>query len=1235
MPKYSELFTLHPIETVIEINKADSKTEAKRLVSTFVITESLGQQITDVALPQLDFSRAVEGKGIFVVGNFGTGKSHVMSFLSILAEHEDYLQYVRDEEWQQKLQPFAGKYKVRRLQIVASLMSLYEMVAEQLTKVAQDSGFSFTFKDQRQVANIKDEFSRFMEEFDTKCPGMGVMLVVDELLQYLDSRPNDQDLAIDLSVLQGLGEFCNGSRFVFMAGLQQSLFNNPRFNHMASVISRIRQRYYDFVIDNKGVAQLVEQYLFEKTDAQRQQIRELLLPLCDLYEVVPEKLDQFVALFPAHPDFIDEFQRVFVVERREILTTLTKVARGWLDREATSDTLDLITADDYYPYIEQDQGLRANQDIGKVTQKVLTITARIRSDFKDGEDKESAVRLVHALAVNRLTTPSITDPVGLTPRDLKNNLIWHTPIPMKDPEFLTAAAKRLLDRTREAVNGQFLAVSEATGQWYIDPTRIRDYEQEVEVYANRSISDDVVQRYLNELFTRALELDNEYPVIAARLWEYNTLMWSAKNVARPGWLFFGFPNQRSTAQPPKDFYLFIVPSRRITNVSEEWSDAPDESYWFVEEFGEDFLQALKKYASARELAALYGGDDRANFQSLAENRYLRQSLTPFVDNAGDWISIRWNGQTKRFADWVHDLAPVKESALFRSKLEAISEVMFASHFESKFPTYPAFEVKINENTRAQSAGFALEIICKHGLQTDTGKKVLKALQLYDNGAATPDSCPWLDIIRRELRELGSGQVLNNSDLFERRENRVFMKGESIEAEWLHVVIAAGVESGDLVAFGPNNTKYDATDLAGFYRNVTSWEKVVRVSTSVDVPLPEWRKLFKLMCVNEGLLATPQTYQTGLQDFQTELSKRVIHLVETKQMLTGSLPFAPEDPANNKLSDTSAFDTAQASLEKLTPLNTKAKMPNLSMTEGDIDQLGAELKRCQVQERVVVLLEEEQKKLSALQRYEDILSGQSAFVTALDGFKQQVRGVYADPAGADLETLKTKLDDTTRTALKTYQDLKKLHTLDKDGDNRKKVILQGTSLKSLNKLAGVRVLNRGSLEQIWTSLENLPVDQTCTDEELLKSPTSLCPYTKFDPRNVPPDMSPAMDVLTECESDISELVQAWTTQLLAELNDPAIKSTFSSALKPADKKVVDKFIQDKALPEPVDDAFVRTLNEALSGLKTREVKSSDVARAIFGDGVPLKESELRERFEKWLKEALGSEAPEAVRFVLND
>lgn len=1231
MPKYSQLFTLHPIETVIKIWEADKASEAKRLVSTFVITEALGQQIQDVALPQLNFDSAAEGKGIFVVGNYGTGKSHVMSFLSILAENADHLQYVQGDEWRKKLASFAGKYRVRRQEIAGSQLSLYGIVAQELEVLAKDCGFEFSFRPQTELSNVADEFRRFMEAFEEACPGKGVLLILDELLEYLDTR-KDQDLLIDFSVLRSLGQFCDGCRFVFMAGLQQSLFNNPKYNHMASSITRIRQRFYDFVIDNRGVSQLIEQYLFEKTEAQRQQIRELLLPLSDLYEVIPDRLEQFISLFPAHPDFIDEFQRVFVVERREILTVLTQVARGWLDRDVTSDSLDLITSDDYYPYIEQDQGLRANQDIVKVTQNVFTITARIQSDFKEGEDKESAIRLIYALGVNRLTTPSITDAVGLTPRDLKNNLIWRTPVPMKDPEFLTAAAKRLLDRTREAVNGQFLAVSEASGQWYIDPTRVVDYEQQVETYAKSSISKDVVQRYLNEMFTRALELDNEQPVIATRLWEYNTLIWSAKNVARPGWLFFGFPNQRSTAQPPKDFYLFIVPSRRITNLSEEWIDAADESYWFIEDFSDKFYEMLTKYASARELAAQSRGDDKKAFESIAEKRCLDPVLRDFVDNAGDWMSIRWNGQTKRFSEWVHQLAPGKETAVFKTKLEAISEVMFASHFDSKFPNYPAFEVRVTEATRPQNAQYAIEIICKTGLQTDAGKKVLKALQLYEDGTPTPDKSPWLDVVRRELRALGPGQVLNNSDLFEKREDRAFMKGESIEAEWLHVVIAAGVESGDLVVFGANNTKYGAADLTEFSRSIKSYENIIRTAQPAGVPLKEWRKLFKLLGVNEGLLATPQTYQEGLTDFQTELAKRVVHLVETRQKVTGALPFAPEDVSANKLADTAAFDTAQQTLEKLQPLNTRAKMTNLSMSDADIDSLAATLKQCELKEKVIQFFEAEQMKLAAVQRYEDILASQPVFTTPLADLKTGITAVYADPAAADMVSLKSKLDGAVKVALKTYQDLKKRHTLDKDGDKRKKVILEGANLKALNKLAMVSVIKDGKLEDVRVRLGSLPVDQQCTDDELLKSPTSLCPYTKFDPRSLEPNAPAAIDVLTACETDINDLLSAWTKQLLSELKDPAINLT---ALKPADRKVVDKLLHDKSLPTPVDDAFVGVINEALRGLKTRPIKATDLAKAVMGEGVPLKESELRERFDKWLKQALGSDAPETVRFVLED
>jgi DNA replication protein DnaC len=42
-------------------------------------------------IPQLSFDESVDHKGVLVVGNYGTGKSHLMSVLSLVAEDAAYL----------------------------------------------------------------------------------------------------------------------------------------------------------------------------------------------------------------------------------------------------------------------------------------------------------------------------------------------------------------------------------------------------------------------------------------------------------------------------------------------------------------------------------------------------------------------------------------------------------------------------------------------------------------------------------------------------------------------------------------------------------------------------------------------------------------------------------------------------------------------------------------------------------------------------------------------------------------------------------------------------------------------------------------------------------------------------------------------------------------------------------------------------------------------------------------
>jgi Family of unknown function (DUF6079) len=1245
--KYADLFTLNPIETIIELNDADKKEKARKLVSRFVMTPALREAIEDVALPQLDFGSGVEGKGIFVVGNYGTGKSHVMSVLSLIAQDASYLEQLRDPEQREKLRPIAGRYRVRRTELGASTMPLYDAVTQELQALAKQVGFDFHFKGQHEVVNIKTELQRYMSAFDACCPGQGVFYIIDELLEFLRSRGDDL-LMLDLPVLRILGEFCDGSRFVFMAGIQQMLFQDRRFNHLADEVKRVGQRFYDLSIDDRSVAQLIEQYLFQKNEAQRQQIRELLKEQFGLYEILAPEVEQFVALFPAHPRFISEFQRVFVVERREILTVLSREAKTLLNQEVDADQLGLITADRYWLHVESDQRLRSNREVSKVVQNVATIAAHVRQEFAPNEDQEGALRLVRALAVNRLTTPTINDPVGLTPHDLKNNLLWRTPVAMADAEFLTAAAKRLLERARAAANGQFLAVSETSGQYYIDPTRDRDYPQQVKTYA-ATISKQVVQRYLNELFTRALELPNTDAALENRLWKY-PLLWGEKNVDRPGWLFFGFPNQRSTAQPPRDFYLFVIPSRRITGLEETWPDAEDEAYWFLEDFspancdrqpssvdGENtFLDFVYEYAAACELAIPSRGDEKTAFVNIATK--LRQKALPqFTEKAGEWIAIRFNGQRKRFAEWVAELAPAQQNALFKTKLDAISQAMFAAHFQRKYPDYPTFSSRVSEGNRAQEAQAALEMICKVGQTTKMGQAVLEALELYEAGTATPDRSPWLGKIRERLKALGSGQVLNNTDLFEKREGRVWMKDEGLEAEWLHVVLAAGIEAGDLVVMGSQNARFDATGLREFYREVKSWEQVVRIARPSEVPVDRWRKLFHLVGANEGLLANPNTYTNAITLFQGKVGDAVQRLVADRQKLQSGLPFqAPEaEVPLGKTAET--LGVVKESLEALQSLNSRAKMQNLAMQAPEIDQLAILFQEGRRVEKLLEFTAQHQRELGALQRYEDILERDQGFQERLTAFKATLNAAYADLVQFDdagnLEAMERALKETIAAALATYQTLYRQHSLDREGDKRKKQLMEGSELKQLNKLTFIGAINQSALESVREALGKLPVYKSCTDEDLLNSPTSLAP-SKWDPRTLEADAVPAFAILERCEQEIARLHREWTEQLLNELEDPAIHSTLS-ALKPEEKLVTETFLAAHALPQTVDDKFVSAVNTALSGLRRRPIRAEHLARAVLGDGVPLKVTEVEERFKEWVKGQMNGDQPETVRFVLEE
>ena len=97
--KYSDLISFNPIEDVIQLVTADDSNKAREYVKTYIMSDAMVQSLKSPVLEQLQMDEVVDNKGVLVVGNYGTGKSHLMSVISAIAKDADNLQYLQNKKF--------------------------------------------------------------------------------------------------------------------------------------------------------------------------------------------------------------------------------------------------------------------------------------------------------------------------------------------------------------------------------------------------------------------------------------------------------------------------------------------------------------------------------------------------------------------------------------------------------------------------------------------------------------------------------------------------------------------------------------------------------------------------------------------------------------------------------------------------------------------------------------------------------------------------------------------------------------------------------------------------------------------------------------------------------------------------------------------------------------------------------------------------------------------------------
>lgn len=513
--KYRDLIQFDPIESVIVLRSADDSDKAAELVRSYVMSDDMAELISVKILSQLRFE-GTDNKGVLLVGNYGTGKSHLMSVVSAVASSEEMLPKAQNERFRLDAAPIAGKFEVLRIEIGSTKMSLRNIIATSISKDFEDRGLSFSFPDEESTPNNKDVLVDMMAVFAEKYgDDRGYLIVVDELLDYLKSRKYT-DLMRDLGFLREIGEIIKSTRFRFISGVQEALFDNATFTQVSQSLLKMKDRFEQVLIRSEDIAYVVKERVLSKTKEQKAVIREHLQQFCPLYQNMATRLEEYVEMFPIHPSYIDTFQHIVTVEKREVLKTISDTIAAAIDTEVNDQDPAIISFDTYWKRIKENPSLRTEPAVREVLSKSTVLESIIQNSFPKALYKPMALKLISALSVHRLTTGTLDAKLGMTEQNLKDDLcLYIQGMPDKTESFLQMTIHNVLQDVMNTVSGQFIEFNPDNGQYYLDLKKDIDYDKQIKDKAD-ILDDDTLNYYFFSLARQASNWTGRFPCRISR-----------------------------------------------------------------------------------------------------------------------------------------------------------------------------------------------------------------------------------------------------------------------------------------------------------------------------------------------------------------------------------------------------------------------------------------------------------------------------------------------------------------------------------------------------------------------------------------------------------------------------------------------------------------------------------------------------------------------------------------------
>lgn len=1207
--KIKELYEFEEIQQVIEIGNIKDE---KEMVEKFVISPNLRMDLLEF-LEYLKGNKKEKNVSVNVIGNYGTGKSHLLTFISLILSNPEMVNYIQDDEVRQAFSTLNKEFLVVKYELPAKQQHLSDIFFYRVEKQLRENyGIEIGEIDyDNSQEDLKELMEKILEKIKEKYPTKGLIVIFDEFSDFIKEK-NSADQNYDLQFARQLAETSINQDFILILSMQEYIFSDPIYQDKAELINKIEQRFLKFNITSENVEDIVAKRMVSKSENQKQELKNLFKPLEEKLDNLSLQEDRYVNLFPIHPYTIEIISKLPYFENRSILKFISNETKLIQDNEFPDFvTYDLI----YDSMIESEHVVKTRPEV----KPIIGVVNSLKDIIKRLPDKyqEKATRLVKALAIKNLVTPmnSKGDRIGGdAPSKFAEDLVLLPNNSIMDPvDEVTTILNMLMQKSE----GQFISLDNETNTYYINLKANTDYNQ---VIRNKAANmNDIAhnnQVFVEEFLLSELgfeaHLDMVHGTPDKKYVLEDTVNWIQKQSYREGIFTINVGNKLKI---PEGFDYLV----NLNAVGSKSIDSPYLNYInIIPEYDDQFKESIKLLAAVQELIKT---KTHLNVMNTKKRTIIDEEIRPNFKRAFQKSTIVYRGKDYSL-DELGITIDIPADIFSQIKENLLGEELTADYME-----YPVFKVKVSKiNIENTMMNVIRDILPRKGLIENLdlrSKNILIPLGLYKENSLNISNSKYANIILDKVEDASKNIAIQEIvDMFSK-------KPYGFQKEITYLIIAILLRNGDIMISSSHGKTFYSEDFNTLFKKDLKFNDLKYIKKE-EGPGSDTQLLFDVLGLNKALLQSKKTYDAALKDYISKITEidndiQIIH--SNFENIKNS--FNIELPINDIKEKISFIDSVDFSKLNISSISQFKKL------DYSDDNLNKIKEGCKLISQIKSLFNDYNNFI-----YENISYMKNAlnFIDGSDLFKksdiEELAVIYEDSLEI-IRNINKLLKEDERRPLKGKGELfiskyKDIYYEVHENTIGKKVnwdyldeLNELEEMRALDILKNINSLNNSKYQDIKLKIMNLQ-DVKCDNFSVSELNKSYHCHCNFPNNNVPLNINNEIENLYEKTFDLLEF---WKKQVIAEINENKDNIKF---MKDDEKQIIENVLESQVLPDDIGADFVIAVNHLLQDVEIREINIDELYALLTNDVDLLKVNDFKDKINEFISENINSSSSDNVR-----